>query len=296
MFELKRFIIVILISLISTVSLSYQHENIKHQKAHYLKLSSSEILNQTNVPIYSYKIVKKYKHNPNNFTEGLLYNSGYLYEGTGLYGRSHIFEQDLRNGKIIRKIALSDKYFGEGITILNDKIYQLTLESNVGFVYDKKTFKLLREFHYTGQGWGLTTDGKVLIMSDGSSSLRFINPRTFTEIKHIFVTDGTNNIGYLNELEYINGKIYANVWQRNFIVIISPTSGKVVAWIDLSGINSDPKKLKYPYVLNGIAYDKNNNYLLVTGKGWPYIYAIKVLPTSHTGRVKIPEKSKQRPF
>ena len=159
-----------------------------------------------------------------------------------------------------------------------DSIYQLTYKSNVGFIYDKNSFKLKGGFHYPTQGWGLTTNGNELIMSDGSAALLFINPETLKQTRYIIVSDDKSEVGFLNELEYIEGEIYANIWKTDLIVRISPETGKVTGWIDLTGINPDPAKLKYPHVLNGIAYDKKKKRLLITGKCWPEIYEIELVP------------------
>jgi glutamine cyclotransferase len=225
---------------------------------------------------YSYTIVHEYPHDTNAFTEGLMFEDGFLYESTGLYGSSTLRRVDLENGTVLQSHALPDAYFGEGITIVNDTIIQLTWENHTGFVYDKHSFKLLREFSYLTEGWGITYNGSQLIMSDGTANLYFLDPVTFQKVGQVEVND-TSPVTMLNELEYINGKVYANVWQQEKIAIINPQTGRVEGWINLSGIenlqNQDVNN-----VLNGIAYDANGNRLFVTGKRWPQLFEIKLVP------------------
>lgn len=249
-----------------------QHDPVLNQAT----ITRHQLLAQTAIPVYTYKIIKTYPHATDSFTEGLLLNDGYLYEGTGLYGYSKLLKLELDTGRVIKKIQLPAQFFGEGITILGDHIYQLTYESKIGFVYNKHTFKLERTFHYLIQGWGLTTDGNDLIMSDGSSVLTFINPKTLHPVKYLHVVTGVGGndaVNFLNALAYIDGKIYANVWQTNFVAIISPQTGHVLGWIDLTGITADTHTY---YELNGIAFNQADNTILVTGKFLPYIYAIKI--------------------
>jgi glutamine cyclotransferase len=205
-------------------------------------------------------------------------HDGYLFEGTGRYDQSKLLKIDLDTGKVIQQLALGPRYFGEGITIFQDHIFQLTYKSNLGFIYDKDSFDLKKAFHYPTQGWGMTTDGTELIMSDGSAALIFLDPKTLQQKRYITVSDDKSEVGFLNELEYVNGEVYANVWKKNLIARISPKTGKVTGWIDLTGINPDPAKLRYPYVLNGIAYDKKSGHLLITGKCWPELYEILLVP------------------
>ena len=242
------------------------------------QVSRDEVLIQKDVPVFTFNITKKFPHDVTSYTEGLLMSGGYLYEGTGRYNQSKLFKKDLKTGKTINQHSLGPRYFGEGIAIFKNSIYQLTYKSNVGFIYDKNSFKLKGGFHYPTQGWGLTTDGNELIMSDGSAAILFINPETLKQTRYIIVSDDKSEVGFLNELEYIEGEIYANIWKTDLIVRISPETGKVTGWIDLTGINPDPAKLKYPYVLNGIAYDKKKGRLLITGKCWPEIYEIELVP------------------
>lgn len=236
------------------------------------------VLSQKNVPVYSFKIIKRYNHNTDNFTQGLLIDNGYLYEGTGLKGRSKLLKMDLDSIQLLKERNLGKKYFGEGIAIFSNQIYQLTLKSNVGFIYDKNSFRLKGSFRYPTQGWGLTSDSRTLIMSTGSASLFFCDPVTLEFVKRILVTDINGKVGYLNELEYINGYVYANIWLTDLIARISPETGKITGWIDLKGINPPLLKLKKSHVLNGIAYNKKNNTIIITGKCWPWLYEIELVP------------------
>jgi len=225
---------------------------------------------------YTYSVVNVYPHDPNAFTEGLVFENGFLYESTGLYGNSTLRRVDLETGELLQLHTLPAQYFGEDIAIVNDKIVQLTWQSHVGFVYDKATFSLLHEFQYPTEGWGLTYDGKRLIMSDGTSNLYFLDPASFKRIGQVAVHD-TAPVTELNELEYIKGAVYANIWGEEKIAVINPQTGQVTAWIDLTGIqylkNQDSNN-----VLNGIAYDANGDRLFVTGKMWPHIFEIKLIP------------------
>jgi glutamine cyclotransferase len=229
-----------------------------------------------NRSLYTYKIINKYPHNTEDFTEGLIYEKGIIYESTGQYGKSKMKKYKLGSIEPLKSYSLPMMYFGEGATILENKIYQLTWKSRVGFVYNKD-LKLLGNFNYKTRGWGLTTDGKSLIMSDGTNRLFYINPKTFKEEKIVEVYDKDAPVVNINELEYINGKIYANIFMTDFISIINPESGRVDGWIDLSGI-LEKENISAPVdVLNGIAYDEASKRLFVTGKYWPYIYEIELM-------------------
>ncbi len=232
--------------------------------------------NDNTTPILSYEIINIFPHDPESFTQGLIWDDGYLYESTGLYSLSSLRKVELKTGKAVKKIPLADNYFAEGITIFDDKIFLLTWKEQTGFVYDRDTFQLLDTFSYPYEGWGIATDGKFLIISDGTSILHFLNPKTLQEIKQIKVHDGLFLVNWINELEYIEGYIYANIWQKDRIAVIKPDTGKVVYWLDLSGILDNVQHSKNVDVLNGIAWDEENNRLFVTGKFWPAIFEIKI--------------------
>jgi glutamine cyclotransferase len=242
------------------------------------QVSRGRVLDQTSIPVYTYKIAQTYPHDRSSYTEGFVMANGVIYEGTGLYGQSKLRRWDLRTGQVLNELPLDRRYFGEGVTVFDGVIYQLTYLANLGFTYDQATLRRKDSFRYPAQGWGLTHDGKQLLMSDGSSAIAFIDPKSFQVVNHIFVSDNVGSVGFLNELEYVDGKLYANVWQTNFIAIIAPQSGKIIGWIDLTGLNPDPAVLVSPYVLNGIAYNKATGRLLVTGKCWPHVYEIELVP------------------
>ena len=225
---------------------------------------------------YTYSIVNTYPHDRNAFTEGLVYENGFLYESTGRYGESTLRRVQLETGNILQSCSLPDQYFGEGITIFGDNIIQLTWKSNKGFVYDKHSFELLGEFSYPTEGWGITNDGNRLIMSDGSATLYFLDSQSFSKIGQIEVRDAGNPVTKLNELEYINGEIYANIWMQQKIAIINPQTGQVRAWIDLTNLTGY-QNVYAGDVLNGIAYDTEGNRLFVTGKNWSLIFEITLV-------------------
>jgi len=227
-------------------------------------------------PAATYQIIQTYPHDPNAFTQGLIYVDGHLYESTGLNGRSSLRMVDLATGKVLQKYDVPPEYFGEGLTDWGSTLIQLTWREHKAFVYDRFSFSLLKTFPYEGEGWGLTHDRTQLIMSDGTSYLRFLDPKTFRETRRIHVTDTTGQaIDNLNELEYIHGEIYANIWGSDTIVRISPRTGKVLGRIDLTGI-IDKRELSRDAVLNGIAYDPTGDHLFVTGKLWPKLFEIKI--------------------
>jgi glutamine cyclotransferase len=225
---------------------------------------------------YGYKVIRTYPHDPQAFTQGLVYDDGVLYEGTGLYGESSLTQRELETGKVLKRERLPRKYFGEGITVFGDKVFQLTWKSQTGFVYDKATFRLLKEFKYPGEGWGLTHDSRQLIMSDGTATLRFLDPNTFAETRRIMVRDGEGPVDQLNELEFIDGRIFANIWMSDSIAIIAPDTGRITGWLDLSALY--PRPAGSQAVLNGIAYLPQSKHLLVTGKLWPKLYEIELTP------------------
>jgi len=222
-----------------------------------------------------YEVVATYPHARDAFTQGLEYRDGFLYEGTGRNGRSELRRIRLETGEVLQRTPLDARHFGEGITVWRDRIIQLTWQSETGFVYDRKTFGLIDEFSYSGEGWGLTNDGTRLIMSDGSDILRFLDPQTFKEISRLTVRDHGVPVVRLNELEFVRGEILANVWQTNRIARISPKTGEVLGWIDLKGI-LPPEDARGVDVLNGIAYDAKRDRLFVTGKLWPKIFEIRI--------------------
>ena len=228
------------------------------------------------IPVYGYKVVNAYPHDKRAFTQGLVFEDGFLYEGTGLEGRSTLRKVELETGKIVKGRRLADEYFGEGITIYGDKIIQLTLRAGVGLVYDKESLEPSGQFNYPTEGWGLTHDGKNLIRSDGTSTLYFLNPETFEQTGRIEVADGDGPVSGLNELEYVQGQIYANVWRTDRIARIDPKTGRVTGWIDLAGLLGTEARGQLVDVLNGIAYDAKNNRLFVTGKLWPRLFEIEL--------------------
>jgi len=236
-----------------------------------------DILTQKEIPVYKYKILNEFEHNTSSFTEGLTFDDGILYESAGLWDQSRLMTIDINTGKIEKRYDLASLYFAEGISVLGEEVFQLTYQSCIGFVYQKDTLKLKRSFNYPSQGWGLTSNGNQLIMSNGSSALLFVDPITMETKRYIIVTDQVGPVSNLNELEYVNGEIYANIYKSTLIARISPKTGAVIGWIDMSGINPDPAVLKDLLVLNGIAYDKQTDHLFVTGKCWPKIYEIELV-------------------
>jgi glutamine cyclotransferase len=242
--------------------------------------SSSNQPTFNGVPVYSYKIVKIYPHDPSAFTQGLTFDdNGHLIESTGLYGESSLRRVNLTNGQILQQVNLPPEYFGEGIAIVNDKIIQLTWQNNTGFIYDKNTFDLLGNFTITTEGWGLTYDGKHLIMSDGTANLYFLDPNTYQTINTISVYDANGPVKNLNELEYINNTIYANIWFSSKIAIINPTTGQIEAYIDLENLSQPYTAKDTNAVLNGIAYNPQTGQLYVTGKNWSNLYEIQIIWT-----------------
>lgn len=228
--------------------------------------------------MYTYRIVHAYPHDREAFTQGLVYQEGRLYESTGRRGFSSLREVELETGKVLRIHNLPDRYFGEGIALFAGKIAQLTWQANLGFIYERDSFRQIREFHYPTEGWGITYDGKRLIMSDGSATLFFLDPETLRGTGRLEVRDGGKLVTRLNELEYIRGTIYANVWQTDNIARIDPDTGKVTGWIHCTGLMAYLDLSRPVDVLNGIAYDKENDRLFVTGKLWPKLFEIELVP------------------
>jgi len=240
----------------------------------------SGILNDTATgkPLsYTFSVVNVYPHDKNAFTQGLVFDDGILYEGTGIEGESTLRRVELETGKVLQSVNLSSQFFGEGITVFEGKIVQLTWKSHKGFVYDKNSFELLSEFSYTTEGWGITHDGSRLIMSDGTATLHFLNPETFEEVGTVEVYDNDHPVTRLNELEYIQDEVYANIWTEEKIAIINPQTGQVKGWINLSGLR-DWENLYAGDVLNGIAYDTTEDRLFVTGKLWSLLFQIELIP------------------
>jgi glutamine cyclotransferase len=229
-------------------------------------------------PTESYRVVHTYPHDSSAFTQGLVVVNGVLYEGTGLNGRSSVRAVDLATGGTIQSVKVPDQYFGEGLTDWSSNLIELTWRAHRAFVYDRFSLRVIKTFEYKGEGWGLTHDRQDLIMSDGTPVLRFLNPATFRVVRTISVSDGGRPVKELNELEYIHGVIYANIWQTDRIAKISPTTGKVIGWIDLSGLLAKDEQTDGNAVLNGIAYDQKNDRLFVTGKLWPKLFEIKLVP------------------
>lgn len=242
---------------------------------------------QAALPVYTYDIVKTYPHDPKAFSQGLVFRDGFLYESTGELGESTLRKVELETGKVLKKYDLPKEVFAEGIAILGDEVYQLSWRNNMGWVYSVDDFKLLREFEYSGQGWGLTHDGTNLFMSDGTHVIRIVNPKDFSTIRTIVVKDETGRpLMKLNELEYVKGEIWANIWHSeemgkpNHIARIDPATGKLLGWIDLSNISPDDQNGdgKEEHTLNGIAYDEATDRLFVTGKNWKKLFEIKIRP------------------
>jgi glutaminyl-peptide cyclotransferase len=223
-----------------------------------------------------FEVVKDYPHDPSAFLQGLVWHEGCLYESTGLYGQSTLRRVDLPTGRILKSTSLPSELFGEGLAVVGDRLIQLTWQSKLGFVYDRESFALLRRFTYDTEGWGLTYDGKMLILSDGSSNLFYFDPVTFSPVRKLAVTMNGRPIDNLNELEFIEGMIWSNVWQTNLILCIDPGTGRANSYLDLSGILSDKMRTGREDVLNGIAYDAQQKRIFVSGKLWPRIFEIRV--------------------
>lgn len=245
--------------------------------AKILFAASLSLSAQPKVPRQGYRIVRQFRHDPKAFTQGLIYLNGVLYESTGLEGHSSLRKVDLETGGILQEIKIPEPFFAEGLTDWRQHLVQLTWQSHAGFVYDLITFAKLREFSYPGEGWGLTHDGKDLIMSDGSDTLRYLDPETCQTVRLLHVAANGEPVTNLNELEYVRGEIYANIWQTDSIARISPATGKVLYFVDMTGLLSVADRAGQPDVLNGIAYDSKKDRLFVTGKLWPKLFQIKIV-------------------
>jgi glutaminyl-peptide cyclotransferase len=234
---------------------------------------------QAAIPVYGFVVKNTYPHDPQAFTQGLFFKDGHLYESTGQKGQSSLRKVDLKTGKVQQKKDVAAQYFGEGSTAVGENIVTLTWQSNVGFVYDARTFALKSRFNYKGEGWGLASDAKAVYMSDGSNEIRVLDPNTLEERRRISVTADGKPIPQLNELEVVDGEIYANVWGTDVIARIDPASGKVVGWINLAGLLPPEQRgtTSVDAVLNGIAYDARQHKLYVTGKLWPKLFEIELV-------------------
>jgi glutaminyl-peptide cyclotransferase len=237
-------------------------------------------------PEYGYKVIHVYPHDRSAFTEGLEYRAGYLYESTGREGQSVLRKVQLETGAVLQQIKLAPQLFGEGITVLDSKIVQLTYKTNLGFIYDQGGFKQQRVFSYPGEGWSLTNDGRQIFMDDGTSEIRIWDAVTLRELKRIKVHDGVKAIDNVNEMEFVGGEIYANIWMTDRVARISPVDGRVLGWVDLSGLLTEAER-EQTDVLNGIAYDALGGRLFVTGKLWPKLFEIQLVP-----KTPAPKKSK----
>jgi glutamine cyclotransferase len=231
-------------------------------------------------PPDTYKVVHTYPHDAQAFTQGLIYLDGHLYESTGLNGRSSLRMEDLDTGRALQFLSVPSKYFAEGLTDWGSTLIQLTWENHIALVYDRFSFHLLRTFPFSGEGWGLTHDATHLILSDGTPDLRFLDPATFREVRRVTVKDHGTPVKELNELEFVHGEIYANIWHSDRIARVSPATGKVLGWIDLTGLLPAAEHSSAESVLNGIAWDSAHDRLFVTGKLWPKLFEIKVIPAA----------------
>jgi len=225
---------------------------------------------------YTFTVVNEYRHDPEAFTQGLIYRNGYLFESTGLNGRSSLRKVRIDSGEVVQRIDVDARYFAEGLVDWNSRLIQLTWQSNVGFVYALDTFALERTFPYTGEGWGLTKDDRRLIMSDGTATLRFLDPETLGEVGRVVVTDRGLPVNNLNELEMVRGEILANIWQTDEVVAIAPATGQVTARIDFRGLRSRLDPAQTIDVFNGIAWDEDGDRLFVTGKLWPRLFEVRI--------------------
>jgi len=277
-------ILIILVFLFSACSGTSNNGNKPANVGNVNKTNSNSPTTSGAPVLYDYEVVNTYPHDPSAFTQGLVFHDGFFYEGTG--GRkddtfhSSLRKVEVETGKVVKKFDLAGDYFGEGITIFNDKIYEITWQENTAFQYDLNDFKLLKEFRYSGEGWGITHDGTSLIMSDGTHVIRFINPENFETIRTIVVNDEKGKpLMMLNELEYVKGEIWANVWQQDWIARIDPSNGKLLGRIDITKLAEEQMNAdRSADVLNGIAYDPAADRIFVTGKKWKKLFEIKVKP------------------
>lgn len=238
--------------------------------------SSGDSANKNSVPKYAYEIVNTWPHDRDAYTQGLVFHEGKLLESTGQEGRSSLRLVETQTGKVLKKADVPRPYFAEGITLFKGRVYQLTWQHQLGFIYDADSFEKLGEFSYRGEGWGLTNDGNSLIMSDGTNRIRFLDPDNFQVSRTISVLEGVTPVDRLNELEYVQGEIYANIWHKDRVARIEPQTGRLIGWIDLAGLRALSDAKDNESVLNGLAYDETNDRLYVTGKLWPKLFEIRV--------------------
>jgi len=243
-----------------------------------LSFSFSEAVSASELSLYDYEVINTYPHDPTAFTQGLIFKDGYLYESTGNYGHSSLRKVELETGKVVKNKNIDDDIFAEGLTLYNQQLIQLSWKAGTAFIYDEDSFDLIKTFSYPGEGWGLTSYNKQLILSDGSSVLRFLDPVTFKEIRRLSVSRYSRPVEHLNELEMVKGNIFANAWLTDHLVIISPDSGQVVGVVDLTDLLKKYSPNTRANVLNGIAYDPVGDRLFVTGKYWPNLFEIKLVP------------------
>jgi glutamine cyclotransferase len=227
--------------------------------------------------VYTFEVKNSYPHDREAFTQGLVFHDGLLWESTGQYGSSSLRRVELKTGRVVKSVPVAREFFAEGMTVFGGKVYQLTWQEQRAFVYDAKTFRRIGEFTYVGEGWGLTHDGESLVMSDGTSTLRLLDPATFAVRRTVQVADNGRPVSQLNELEYVRGEIYANVWQEDRVARIDPGTGRVTAWIDFAGLLSKSEARGDEDVLNGIAYDEAGDRLFVTGKLWPKLFEVRLI-------------------
>ncbi|MDB6136190.1 MAG: glutamine cyclotransferase [Verrucomicrobiales bacterium] len=228
------------------------------------------------VPIYTFEIVRRWPHDQDAFTQGLIFHNGGFLESTGLNGKSSLRRVDLASGGVLQQIAIPSQYFAEGIAVVGNRIFQLTWKDQKGFVYDLDTFHLEREFQYQGEGWGLATDGQLLILSDGTSAIRFLDPANTVVKRTIQVTMQGRPVGNLNELEYIKDEIWSNIWGTDYVARIDSKTGNVNSLVDFTNLLTGPERTPQAEVLNGIAYDAATDRLFITGKWWPVIFEVKL--------------------
>lgn len=269
LFVLEPISILFLVFFLLFFSISAQ-SMIQNQEWLFNHLSKNQ-----NLTKYTYQVVALYPHDSRAFTQGLIFHEGFLYESTGLYGESSLRKIDLRTGKVLLENKIDEIHFAEGLTLFNNLLIQLTWKSHLGFLYEVDTFEYIGSFEFPYEGWGITHDNQNLIISDGSDTLHFLDPKNFLVTKEIQVHLNGLMINQLNELEFINGKIYSNVWHTDLILIINPDDGEVIGWINLTGLEKQSDLSKN--VLNGIAFDQTNNHLFITGKNWPHLYEILLI-------------------